>query len=135
MQVDQLTIGEVKSVLEMFGKGSNLDESASKSDSMFQAYIGRYVIVRSRNEGINAGYVEFASDKGIMLREARRIWWYKPADSSQAWYEGVANSGVSEDSKLSPIVRSKLIVEDYSITDCRPEAIDSIRECKSHACD
>jgi len=91
-----------------------------------------YVIVRSRNEGINAGYVVAATKDGIKLRSVRRIWHHKPLDETQAWYEGVANSGVSEDSKLSPAVSTKTIIEAYSTTCCSDAARESIEGKQSH---
>ena len=94
--------------------------------------IGKYVIVRSRNEGINAGFVKLADETGIVLGQARRIWYHKPADSKTAWYEGVAKSGLDPSSKISCAVDEKYIIEDYSITICSEEAEKSITEYKSH---
>lgn len=88
--------------------------------------IGKYVICRSRNEGINAGYVVDLDDTGVILRDARRIWYYKPKDVNKSWYEGVAQSGLSDDSKVSCTVSSKVIIEDYSLTVCSEEAMLSI---------
>ena len=96
-------------------------------------YKGKYVIVRSRNEGINAGYVKDADETGIILKKARRIWYHKPADTSESWYEGVANHGLSPDSKVSGVVKSKAIIEDYSITQCSKKARQSIEAAVSHA--
>lgn len=93
--------------------------------------IGKKVIVRSRNEGINAGIVVLADNSGIELKNCRRIWYHKPADSSLAWYEGVAMSGLSSDSKVSGTVPVKLIIEDYSITECSDVAYKSIMELKN----
>ena len=94
--------------------------------------VGRYALVRSQNEGVNAGVVVAADETGVALKDARRLWFHRPADESLSWYEGVARSGVSDDSKLSCAV-DKVIVEDYSITVCTPEAEKSIREAKAHA--
>ena len=94
--------------------------------------IGKNVIVRSRNEGINAGKVLLADETGIVLENARRIWYHKPKDSRVAWYEGVAISGLHEDSKVSCSVPKKAIIEDYSITECNNEAFKSIMEKTPH---
>ena len=100
--------------------------------SIFKTAIGKYVIVRSRNEGVNAGKLLAADETGCVLKNARRLWYSKPADSKQAWYEGVANSGLHADSKISPAVARKYIVEDYSITECSQAATKSIKEAPSH---
>jgi len=81
--------------------------------------IGKAVIVRSRNEGINVGIVELADDTGVVLKNARRLYYHKPLDKSLSWYEGVAESGISSDSKVSGTVSRKVIVEDYSMTEIK----------------
>ncbi len=92
--------------------------------------IGKNVLVRSRNEGINAGTVVIADDTGVELKNCRRIWYHKPKDKNLSWYEGVAMSGISSDSKVSGTVVRKVIVEEYSMTECTEEAYKSIMELK-----
>jgi hypothetical protein len=95
-------------------------------------FIGKYVIVRSRNEGINAGKVLELDHTGVILEDARRLYYHKPANKELSWYEGVALEGLSKDSKVGAEV-TKLIVEDYSITVCTKEAEKSIRGAKTNA--
>ena len=124
-KLDNLTIGEAKELAAMFG-------SSSQRRPMYDDMVDDYVIVRSRNEGINAGYVVRADETGIILRSARRIWYHRPKSPSLSWYEGVAVSGVSNDSKLSCPVPQKAIVENYSVTVCTHEAQVSIVEAAAH---
>lgn len=102
------------------------------SSGLYSDLPGKYVIVRSRNEGINAGTVVKADETGIILSDSRRIWYHKPSDSGMAWYEGVAVSGLSSDSKISIPVDQKLIAEDYSVTFCSDKGAQSIKGHKSH---
>lgn len=95
--------------------------------------MGKYVIVRSRSEGINAGEVVEADETGVVLSNARRLWHHKPKVSLESWYEGVANHGLSDDSRLSGVVGMKVIVEDYSLTICTSEARQSIEAAVAHA--
>jgi hypothetical protein len=95
-------------------------------------FIGKYVIVRSRNEGINAGKILELNDTGVILEDARRLYYHKPANKELSWYEGVALEGLSEDSKVGAEV-TKLIVENYSITVCTKDAEKSIRGAKANA--
>lgn len=95
--------------------------------------IGKYAIIRSRNEGINAGVIVAADHTGVILENARRIWYHKPADKSESWYEGVANTGLSLDSKVSGAVAQKAIIEDYSVTICTDVARKSIEAAPAHA--
>jgi len=96
-------------------------------------YVGQYVIIRSRNEGINAGFLKAADKTGVILKQARRLWHHKPKVTTECWYEGVANHGLSEDSRVSAPVKAKAIIEDYSITLCRPKAAQSIQTAITHA--
>lgn len=110
---------------------SILFQQGAVNSEIHSRHIGHYVLVRSRNEGINAGFVVAADETGIVLSEARRIWYHRPADET-AWYEGVANSGLRHDSKISAAVIEKVIVENYSITVCSAEAEKSIRGFKAY---
>lgn len=124
MNINDLTIGEAKQLANMFSK--------TESSNILSDVVGKYVIVRSRNEGINAGVVKAADETGVILTEARRIWYHKPKDKKLSWYEGVAKTGLSSDSKVSGSVEQKAIIENYSITFCSKEAETSIREITTH---
>lgn len=123
MDIKQLT--ELLSLLGNMGGGSSSSVSASS--------VGDYVIVRDRNEGINAGIVEMADETGVVLSSARRLWHHKPKDTGQSWYEGVANTGLSSDSRVSASVERKVIVGDYSMTKCTAEGRQSIEAAVAHA--
>lgn len=102
-------------------------------ESVASRMIGKPVIVRSRNEGINAGIVVLADASGVEIKDCRRIYYHKPKDKKLSWYEGVAVSGVSSDSKVSGTVDSKVIIEDYSMTLCANKAYESIMEAIPNA--
>lgn len=86
-------------------------------ESVSTRMIGKPVIVRSRNEGINVGLVVLADSTGVELKNVRRLYYHQPKDESLSWYEGVAMSGVSDNSKVSGTVLRKVIIEDYSMTE------------------
>lgn len=110
----------------------NAPKKAPTCDTLGSQFIGQYVIVRSRNEGINAGKVVELDETGVILEDARRLYYHKPANKELSWYEGVALEGLSKDSKVGAEV-TKLIIEDYSITVCTKEAEKSIRGAKTNA--
>jgi len=126
MNINDLTIGQLKDLQNLIG-------GQQTQSSLFKNMIGKYVIVRSRNEGINAGYLEEADDTGCILKECRRVWYHRPAVKTESWYEGVCNHGLSDDSKVSGVVVRKVIVEDYSITECTDKAAKLIQGAKAHA--
>lgn len=117
-------------VLEMLLNSSDEAEPKDKK-KLTDSLIGTYVICRSRNEGINAGYLIDADETGCVLSEARRLWHHKPKNNA-SWYEGVAIYGLHDDSKVSDKVSEKIIIEDYSLTLCSPDAKKSIEGFKAH---
>jgi len=123
MNIDEMTIGQAKELANLFG---NTGKQTSVS-SILKDAIGKYVIVRTRNEGINCGKVFQADETGVIIEDARRIYYHKPKDSNLSWYEGVAESGLHSDSKISGTVSRKYIIEDYSLTICSEEAEKSLR--------
>lgn len=132
LDINSLTLGQIREIAAIAGSiGINPVESTPIS-AINSRYIGKYVIVRSRNEGINAGEVVMADETGIVLKNARRIWYHRPADET-AWYEGVANSGLRHDSKISAAVSEKGIIEDYSVILCSSSAEESIKGFKAYA--
>ena len=96
-------------------------------------YIGKFVICRSNNEGINAGTVVDLDATGVILENVRRLWDHAPEDKSMCWYEGVSISGLADESVVSVAVSQKLISEDYSLTLCTKLAEHSIMEHSCHA--
>lgn len=127
MNVDELTLGQIKELQSLL---SNQAIEVNTSGDIFKDAIGKYVIVRSRNEGINAGTLVKANMHGCVLKDARRIWYHKP--NEYAWYEGVAVSGLADGSKISTAVGEKYIIEDYSITLCESKASDNIKGYKAY---
>jgi hypothetical protein len=124
INVDDLTLGQIKEIQSLQNKEQQTPFIASD-------FVGKYVICRTRNEGINFGKVVRLDNTGVILEEARRIYYHKPKAKGVSWYEGVAFCGLSDDSKISNET-TKVIIEDYSLTACTQEAIDNIKSKKSH---
>jgi len=126
MNINDLTIGQAKELASLF---SSPEKNKS---SLYDLYIGKYVICRSRNDGVNAGKVIAADETGVILEDARRLYYHKPLNKNVSWYEGVAKYGIDDDSRVGTAIQ-KIIVEDYSLTLCTLEAENSIRKAKDHA--
>ena len=124
MNINDLTIGQAKELSDMFG-------GKEKKESLLDRYVGQYVICRSRNEGVNAGTVLKLDETGVILANARRLYYHKPDNKSVSWYEGVAKFGLSDDSKVGAAAE-KAIVEGYSLTVCTKEAEKSLVGAKDH---
>ena len=98
----------------------------NKSFKLANDSIGKFVIIRSYSEGVNAGTLKSADETGVILINCRRLYYHEPKDKTMSWYEGVAKSGLSNNSKVSVTCDKKIIVEKYSITECTDTAKDSI---------
>lgn len=124
MNFDELTLGEIKQLKKLFS-------DCDSKKNIYNSYIGKYVICRTRNEGINAGVVVDLDETGVILKDARRIYYHKPQDNKLSWYEGVAESGLSSDSLISSET-TKLISEDYSLTLVSEKAEKNIKGFKTN---
>ncbi len=137
MSIQDLTIKQAKEKIEECKQLQalfNIEQEHSidaKKSNLVDEYVGRYVICRSRNEGVNAGYVVRLDQTGVVLKESRRLYYHKPINKNVSWYEGVAKYGISDDSKVGVAIE-KLIIEDYSLTVCSKDAEISIKNAKDN---
>lgn len=82
-EVKEITINGV----EYVQKGC-VSEPAEKVDGM------KYVIIRARDAGVFAGYLESKEGQEVVLRNARRLWYWSGAASlSQLAMEGTKKPG------------------------------------------
>ena len=125
INIEDLTIKQARELQEFFTL--NKDEQSG----MLQDAIGKYVICRSRNEGVNAGFLIAADSTGCNLIEVRRLKTHKPKNG--AWYESVALTGLDyKESVVSAPAPEKFIIEDYSLTVCTNDAAKSIQDMPSY---
>ena len=88
----------------------------------------RYVIVRTYSAGVFAGYLESREGKEVILRDARRLWYWDGAASlSQLAEEGVKKP---ENCKFPCEVDKVELLEAVEILDCTEEAKKSIGKVK-----
>lgn len=95
---------------------------------MFEEFIGKYVIVRCRDAGVHAGVLVCAQDRSCILKESRRLWYWKPAGKA-AFLSGVALYGLADVSKVGEPVQIAL-TENCEIILCSTVAEQSIRSAK-----
>lgn len=93
--------------------------------------VGKFVIVRCRDAGVHAGYLESHNGRECVLTSARRLWYWKPANGA-AFLSGVAAEGLSKESKVGAPVKIHL-TENCEIIECSSAAERSIAEATSHA--
>lgn len=84
----------------------------------------KYCIVRTYSAGVFAGYIEYRKDQEVVLREARRIWYWEGA----ATLSQLAQSGTSlpEKCKFPEPVDRITVLGTIEILDCTEKAKASI---------
>ena len=92
------------------------------------AMIGKKVIVRTHSAGVHFGTLAAKYGKEVVLKNARRIWYWEGAFTLSA----VAVSGVGKSSKLSVSVPEILLTEAIEILLCSEEATENLQGLKAH---
>ena len=107
-----------------------LTSNKSSNDNIgTDRFVGKWVICRSRNEGVNFGRVLHISHQMVVLADARRMHYFKSSSGAGEWYEQVSLDGkLASNSRLSAPASEKFICEDYSLTLCSDEAVKNIKE-------
>lgn len=94
-------------------------KTASKKKGM------KYCIIRTYSAGVFAGYLESKKGKEVVLRDARRLWYWSGASSlSQLAVEGVKNP---DNCKFPCEVDKVELMEAIEIIEMTKEAQDSIK--------
>ena len=84
-----------------------------------------YKIVRTYSAGVFAGYVESRNSQEVIMRNARRLWYWDGAASlSQLAMEGTKKP---ENCKFPIEVEKILLLQVIEILDCTVEAENSIK--------
>ena len=120
MNIDDITIGNARQIAALFAVENC--PTATAADPL----IGRYVIVRCRDAGVHSGFLESRNGRECVLTQSRRLWYWKPAKGK--WLNGIANSGLHKDSKISDPVSRIALTEDCELIECNAVAEKSIRE-------
>ncbi len=127
MNLDELTLGQVKEIAHLLNLQWNGAQGVAPIDN---GMIGKYVIVRCHDAGVHAGVLESYNGRECVLSEARRLWYWKPANNA-AFLSGVATEGLDDESKIGAPIRVHL-TENCEIIECSTQAAKSIRTVKSY---
>ena len=88
--------------------------------------IGEYVIVRCKDAGVHAGYLESYQGRECVLRDARRLWYWKVANGGMT-LNGVATEGLDSESRVAGPVQTIVLTENCEIIQTSKIAADSIQ--------
>lgn len=118
MNIDDLTIGEAKELACLFSKG---EKSAGTGCCVL---VGKKCIIRTYSAGVHYGEVAEKDGKEVILKNARRLWYWKTSNKGISLSE-VANAGLAKDSKVCAAV-DLIWLEAVEIIPCTKEAIKNI---------
>lgn len=118
MSIDNLTIGEAKQLAAMFGASPSPQPAFIRGDE-------RPVIVRSRDAGVQFGYLLGYVGSEVHLRDARQMWSWKAAKGGTLL--DCATHGVKpSESKFSGPVSRVIVIGACAIIDATPECVNSV---------
>lgn len=97
-------------------------------ENINNAVIGKYCIVRGRDFGVFAGTVDTMDGNRVLLKDARRLWYWDGAASlSQLAAEGVTNPNGC---KFTVTVESVLLLDVIEIIPATEQAKSIINEVR-----
>ena len=119
MTIDNLTIGEAKQLAAMFG-GHPAAPARTPGN-------GRPVIVRSRDAGVQFGYLDSYEGSTVHLKNARQMWSWTAAEGGTLL--DCATHGVS-DGKFSTVCAAVTVIGACAIIDCTDKAVKTLESAK-----
>lgn len=103
------------------------------ADTATDPWIGKYVVVRTREAGVHAGILKSRSGRECELSESRRLWRWRVKDNKGITLSDVAVHGLDiKDTKAGAPV-SILLTEDCEIIECTQEAAANIAQFATYA--
>lgn len=118
MSIDNLTIGEAKQLVAMFSSANTPSRTPGN---------GRPVIVRSRDAGVQFGYLESYEGSTVHLRNARQMWSWTAADGGTLL--DCATYGVKA-GKFSGPCQAVTVIGACAIIDCTALAVKTLEAAK-----
>lgn len=122
MNINDLTIGQIKEIMDMFG-------NKSTESTGLNCMIGKKVIIRTYSAGVWFGELSQKDRNEVILLNARRMWmwWAKEGISLSS----VAVNGIKQDkSKIAEAVDS-VWLEAIEIIPCTNAAIELIESAEN----
>lgn len=114
---ETITIDDVKYV-----RADSINQKADSLDGM------KYIICRTYSAGVFAGYIESRNGQEVVLRKARRLWYWEGAASlSQAAQEGFSKP---QSCNFPCEVDRVELLNAIELLDCTKKAQDSIASVK-----
>lgn len=122
MDINNLTIGQAKEIAALVnGVGSPAPSANSVNGA------GRAVIVRSRDAGVQFGYLNKFEGSTVYLTKARQMWSWTAAEGGTLL--DCANHGVKA-GKFSTVADAVIVIGACAIIDCTDKAVKTLESAK-----
>lgn len=118
--IDDLTVGEAKRLAAMFAPASTPAIPSVPGN-------GRPVIVRSRDAGVQFGYLDKFEGSTVYLNSARQMWSWTAAEGGTLL--DCATHGVKT-GKFSTVASAVIVIGACAIIDCTDKAVKSLESAK-----
>ena len=122
MNINNLTLGELKQIQALLGGPSSITFSPSATtasvDPSVDPLVGKYVIVRTFSAGVHAGTLVSQEKDVVLLADSRRLWDWKAKQGVAL--SGVAQFGLAPDCKIdsiNPLIRLTNAIETILASD------------------
>jgi len=126
INLDNLTIGQIKEINSLLNSNVSTGVKGVENNNGLNSMIGKYCIIRTYSAGVFAGIVKEKSQNEIILKDARRLYYWK-AENNSATLSGVAIYGLTNDSKVMEEVNS-IWLQPIEIILCSEVSEKSIKE-------
>lgn len=120
MDIDTLTIGQVKQIVGMFG-----NDPAHGASVTFTPHVGKQCIIRTYASGVHFGTLTAQDGRQVELTDARRLWrWFAKGGISLS---EVSQNGIdASKSRISQATPSITVLDALEIIPCSEIAAASI---------
>ena len=121
MNIDNLTIGQIKEINSFLNFGNN---NTNVENKLQHPMIGKKVIIRTYSAGVWFGLLEQKEKNEVILKDARRMyqWFCKESISLSA----VAIYGINQDKSRICVAVPSIWLEAIEILPCSDESINSL---------
>jgi uncharacterized protein DUF6948 len=123
LNIDELTIGEVKQLQAMFG---GVVPPPTTGTGLGAQHVGKYCVIRTFSAGVHVGVLKSRCGKEVELTDAKRIWYWNGANTLHE----IASMGIANTSKVSDSVPAISLTEATEVIPCTAEAEALLRGAK-----
>lgn len=108
MSIDNLTIGEAKELVKLFGVGAQAAPT--------NPHIGKFIILRTCNSGVHCGVLVAQHGQTVQLQNARRIWRWRGANTLNEL--SIHGAAMNDYTRISVPVESIVVLDALECIPC-----------------